>query len=385
VSSSIAILPVNRNRPVGLDEPDPKIKASSVQGGASISPPQRGLAEGLLKCLPWVLYECEPSLELTFVSDNVAELIGFEPGELIGNRSLWQERMLEEDWSLVQEKLNDLNVGNAGSISMAHRLLDRRGLPVWVSHTVIRPWREKQGLWGCLLGMGNDGRIQGVEQASVDGYVHRIGNHFQLLRLVISSLEKSLPKSREAEVLHETVDNAIELTRRFSEYIQVPTCWNGTDMGKVLQAATARWSPEFREKGIEWVKRIDHSVETVAVSGDPFLLELAMSHILQNALESTERGGRVDLEARAEFSCYGLPAVKIKIVDSGLSIEEGTLKRIFSPFFSTKNGHDGLGLSMAQRFVKMHGGLLRVKNGRSKGTEVEVVLPATPLDVPFPR
>lgn len=321
-------------------------------------------------------------MELEFVSDNIFELIGFEAKELVGNRSLWNERIVAEDLTLVQQKLDELR--NLKSISMTHRLLDRRGLPVWVCHSLQSVTSSGKELFrGCLLAVGNETPGQGLTHGSVDLFVHKIGNHFQLLTLIINSLKKVLPESRETEVLHQTVDSAIELTRSFSDYNQAPVSWStAVNMIEVLEAALIRCRPQFLGKGILLEERVDPSLQSVSLAGDPFLLELAISHVLQNALEATQKNGIVTFRAKAESKASVAPVVKISVIDSGCGIEEKNLERILLPFFTTKEGRYGLGLSTAYRFVTMHSGLMQVRSIVNEGTEIKIVLPAFPLKNP---
>lgn len=352
---------------------------TGAQTKDSISSREEQLRAGFFQSLPCVVYECHSSMALSFVSDNVLELIGFEPRELVGNRSLWEERIFTDDSKLVRQKLDELK--KRESVSMIHRLVDRSGLPVWVSHGLRKVSSEKgEFVRGCLLGIGDDMRAQRLRHGVVDRFVHKMGNHFQLLNLVISSLRKTLPKSRETDVLHETVEKVIELTRSFSAYYQAPGCWlAAVDLLEVFQAAVRCQKPLFLMKGITLSERIDPSIEQVSVSGDPVLLESALGHILQNALEATEKGGKVILDARAELEAR---VVKISVIDSGSGIEKKDLEQISSPFFSTKEGRDGLGLSVASRVVEMHSGLLQVRSVGGEGTEVEISLPSVAAERP---
>jgi signal transduction histidine kinase len=50
-------------------------------------------------------------------------------------------------------------------------------------------------------------------------------------------------------------------------------------------------------------------------------------------------------------------------------------------YFSTKKNHDGVGLSLAHRFVELHDGILRVSHTPGKGTQVEIILPARRSDL----
>ena len=63
------------------------------------------------------------------------------------------------------------------------------------------------------------------------------------------------------------------------------------------------------------------------------------------------------------------------MTDQGLGIDERGLSKAFLPFFTTKAEHNGLGLTMANRFVNMHGGSLTIKSTVAVGTEVKILLP----------
>jgi signal transduction histidine kinase len=316
-------------------------------------------------------------MEMTFVSENIFDLIGYESREVVGSRFLSVKRIAPQDLELCEQKLEELRTQKV--VTWVHRLVSSKGLPVWVSHGLREITVEGLKIYrGCLLDIGSELKTRELGPGTVDRFIHKLGNHFTLLHVVLGSLKKVLPASREAEVLHETVDKAIELTRSFSEYNQKPSCWmQSVDMLQVLQGALIRVQPCFDDKGVALEERIDPSLERVAVSGDPFLLELAVGRLLQNALEASISGSAVKLLAKAELGEYGKPAVRVIIEDVGAGVDEESLKQIFVPFFTTKEGHEGLGLNMACRFVEMHSGVLKFSSRKNQGTEVEIDLPAT--------
>jgi signal transduction histidine kinase len=59
--------------------------------------------------------------------------------------------------------------------------------------------------------------------------------------------------------------------------------------------------------------------------------------------------------------------VIVKISDSGPGVPLHLRDKIFDPFYTTKNGSTGIGLSLSQRFVSDHGGLLKASQGKSLG------------------
>jgi two-component system sensor histidine kinase PilS (NtrC family) len=103
---------------------------------------------------------------------------------------------------------------------------------------------------------------------------------------------------------------------------------------------------------------------------DPDQLRQVLINILRNAFQAAGRDGqvRVTLEAEAEWALLG-------IWDSAGSIPLSDLSRIFEPFFSTREGGTGLGLSTAYSIVRAHGGNIRVRSSPREGTEFLIQLP----------
>lgn len=65
----------------------------------------------------------------------------------------------------------------------------------------------------------------------------------------------------------------------------------------------------------------------------------------------------------------------VTISDNGVGISEADLPQLFEPFFSTKDGHSGMGLSWVWGFVNKHRGSIRVRSEINKGTSFEIFLP----------
>lgn len=65
----------------------------------------------------------------------------------------------------------------------------------------------------------------------------------------------------------------------------------------------------------------------------------------------------------------------IHVEDEGCGIKEEQLKRIFSPFYTTKRDGTGLGLSVSQSILSQTGGEIRVKSELGKGSRFSVYLP----------
>jgi two-component system NtrC family sensor kinase len=111
-------------------------------------------------------------------------------------------------------------------------------------------------------------------------------------------------------------------------------------------------------------------------------------NMLVNAQHATEAGGSITVRTRTcDYRFRGgddVPAVEIAIIDTGCGIPEGDLKKIFDPFFTSKEvgKGTGLGLSVSHGIVQAHGGVIRVSSVVGQGTTFSVYLPITPSREP---
>jgi signal transduction histidine kinase len=150
---------------------------------------------------------------------------------------------------------------------------------------------------------------------------------------------------------------------------------SNVDLAEILRAALATKRSLFMQKGVMLDERVSGSVGTTSVYGDPFLLEVALSNILQNALEATETGGRVELHANIRSVQNSVVVAELCVIDSGCGIAESNMENVLVPFFTLKKDHEGLGLSMAARFIELHGGILKITSAEGKGTRIDIILP----------
>ena len=119
---------------------------------------------------------------------------------------------------------------------------------------------------------------------------------------------------------------------------------------------------------------------------DPLTAPLDADHMRQvcwnlglNACQSMPQGGTLTMSTRrTSIASGGLEAETIEIVfaDDGAGIAEEHLGKIFYPFFTTKQGGTGLGLSVVYRVLDEHGGSVHVDSVCGEGTRVRLLLPA---------
>ncbi len=106
------------------------------------------------------------------------------------------------------------------------------------------------------------------------------------------------------------------------------------------------------------------------ISFDQNLLKQAFLNLLQNALEATPAGGRIQLKSLATNR-----TVEIEVSDTGKGIPKDQLPKIFDFYFSTKHSGTGIGLSLVNQIISAHGGSIEVTSEEGEGTTFFISLP----------
>ena len=119
---------------------------------------------------------------------------------------------------------------------------------------------------------------------------------------------------------------------------------------------------------------LDLDPKTIVVRGDRVQLQQVVLNLLVNGMEAI---GQTNAERVVRVSCRRTEdrGVRVMVHDSGVGLADGAEKRVFDPFYTTKNEGMGMGLSIAQSIVEMHGGTITARNAGNRGTIVEFTLP----------
>ncbi len=96
-------------------------------------------------------------------------------------------------------------------------------------------------------------------------------------------------------------------------------------------------------------------------------------NLVTNAVDACTHGGKATVETLAPD---GDGKVRVLVTDTGCGMDEETVKKLFTVFFSTKGSKGtGLGLPVTRKIVEEHGGELQVESEKGRGTTFTVVLP----------
>lgn len=106
------------------------------------------------------------------------------------------------------------------------------------------------------------------------------------------------------------------------------------------------------------------------LNGDRKALGGALTNLLENAIQATEPGGRVGIEAWREAE-----SLHFRVSDTGKGMDEELQARVFEPFYTTRAEGTGLGLAIARGVARGHGGDIQLVSSPGKGTRFTMTLP----------
>lgn len=203
--------------------------------------------------------------------------------------------------------------------------------------------------------------------ASIGGYAQR------LMKASISSPKREAYLGR---VLQET-KRLEEMIRRMEELVKMPRpVFQREKFLEVVERTLQGVSQEEKAKGISF------NLEEGLLEGDEFfyidrdLVTRALSHILENSIESVGQGkGKKDRNRIRVFLAFNEENVEISVSDRGEGVSKKNFDRIFEPFFSTRPERVGLGLTFVKRVVEDHGGRIRIESRLRSGTTMTIAFP----------
>jgi signal transduction histidine kinase len=121
---------------------------------------------------------------------------------------------------------------------------------------------------------------------------------------------------------------------------------------------------------------LDLTADLPPVAGDRIQLRQVLLNLVRNAFEAMQQveDGRRTLVVRTTSTTPG--GITVAVQDSGLSIDETSLARLFHPFFTTKAGGMGLGLALSRSIITAHGGWIWATRNLDRGLMMSFTLPA---------
>ncbi len=213
------------------------------------------------------------------------------------------------------------------------------------------------------------------------GVAHELGNPLNSLTIHLQLIERKLKKlklAKEADSasLNESIRICEDEVRRLdgivSNFLEAirprPPDLAETNLSVFLTEVLTYQHSDLADRGI--TVEPPPSPDLPPVMADRNQLKQVFFNLIKNAVEAMKPGGQLRIRSRADdenvFLLFG---------DSGAGIKQEDLGRLFQPYHTTKAGGHGLGLMIAQRIMREHGGQVGIESKEGVGTVVTLQFP----------
>jgi signal transduction histidine kinase len=227
-----------------------------------------------------------------------------------------------------------------------------------------------------------EARIESERTSSIlllaAGVAHELGNPLNSLTIHLQLIERKLKKLKavgEADALAESVavcrGEVARLDGIISHFLEAirprPPDLVETNLAEVLAEVLRFQQQELENRGIS----VEAETATLpVVLADRNQLKQVFFNLTKNAMEAMQPGGKLRIRTRTDDD-----SVFLLFADTGSGIKQEDLLRLFEPYHTTKPGGHGLGLMIAQRIMREHGGQVGIESKPGQGTIVTLQFP----------
>jgi signal transduction histidine kinase len=213
------------------------------------------------------------------------------------------------------------------------------------------------------------------------GFAHRVRNYLGIMsgtiQLSISSYKMEGELEEQLKIVDQNVQEMLVSIEDFLKFARIPEMSiKKLDINSIIDESIRASDAKIRQQNIRVSRALDPSVPMF--EGDQMLILEAFNQIIINSIEAMPNGGQIT--ASTSYDKNG-EVITVRIEDTGIGISESHVKKVFQPYFSTKKGRKGLGLTTAKRIFNLSKGTLNVESSKDKGTTAVINLFIEPVTV----
>lgn len=203
------------------------------------------------------------------------------------------------------------------------------------------------------------------------GIAHELRNPLSAIGTLIDVLEMQTNGGdpmlfrgikEESRRLENIITRFLTFTRQYTPELEPH------DLNIILEEIVSILEKDPQHRKTVFTLELDRSIGPVHIDGDG--IKRVLWNVILNGLQAIEGEGGITVR-----SVNGEENITVQIHDTGRGIPEDIRDRIFEPFFTEKEKGTGLGLPLADKVIKAHGGVIAVESERNSGTLVSITIP----------
>lgn len=205
------------------------------------------------------------------------------------------------------------------------------------------------------------------------GIAHEIRNPLAIIKAIEQTMKNELKSNAEAikelNIIDEEIERANKIVKALMEFAKPSKSQTRPYyIDDILDEVILIVNKYASQKNVEIEL---NETDNELILADKELLKQAFINIIFNSVDAMPQGGTIGISTEQ----YNDKWVKLIFEDSGIGIEPENLKKIFNPFFTTKQEGTGLGLSIVHRVLEEHNCTVDVYSKPNEGTRFEILFP----------
>lgn len=213
------------------------------------------------------------------------------------------------------------------------------------------------------------------------GVAHEIRNPLAGIAGAIEIISKDFPQNHpDREILDDLRQEVRRIEKVLSDLLTYarpkPPQFGVADLKDTVARTLQFARQQIGSKIVEFSIQIPSPLPRFSMDAEQ--LHQVLLNLVLNGIQALGQEGKITIQARV-LPGKGAPSqpsyVEISVSDTGAGISRDHLEKIFRPFYTTKRGGTGLGLSLCRRIISQHGGTLAVESEVNKGSRFIVRLP----------
>jgi signal transduction histidine kinase len=255
-------------------------------------------------------------------------------------------------------------------------------VPIWQSARLLRKNGQEIGIVGYFRDLRERKRLEEEllrnERLATLGKMvahvsHEIKNPLAVIGGFARQCERQTDLPEESRHKLKIIHQEVQRLEKFLADLAIfgrtaPTQKVPGDILALIREVTEFMQGDFREKGIEFVLQAPEKIPPFPF--DSGQMRQVLLNLFKNSLEAMPRGGVITVSAAVRGD-----HLVLAIQDSGQGIPPEHLKSLFTPFFSTKEGGTGLGLTICRGLIDQHQGEIEFASEVDHGTTCTIRLP----------
>lgn len=342
----------------------------------------------------------DPEGNMVAINPATEKLLGYNEDELIGKPA---GILFEEEVSIFKgTRLKKLiEEGSVRNYDMKYKTKKGEVIPVSFSGSVMR---DKGGEIVGIVGIARDMRdikrleaqvVQSGKMAAIGqfaaGVAHEIRNPLTAITMntafLLDELKDNGNALKKLKTIEKEADRSSEIVRSLLAFSRPSKEENVlADINSLIEETLVPFKHQISLANVEIIREFASDLPKLAINTGE--MSQVFLNLINNAVEAMPDGGKLFIKTctqkiaekgrrGTDILKLGQDIVSIEFKDTGKGISEGGMKRLFTPFYTTKETGKGVGLGLfiSHGIIEKHRGEIEVESKVGNGTTFRVKLP----------